>query len=69
MDLRFDFAATKRRLAVVGLTSNIFVNKHSDFLALGFLTGFYVICTLGILSVTPSGVDIIAASIISLRFC
>ena len=36
MDLRFNFAATKRRLAVVGLTSNIFVNKHSDFLALVF---------------------------------
>ena len=40
MDLRFNFAATKRRLATVGLTSNIFVNNHSDFLALGFLTGF-----------------------------
>ena len=43
----------------------MFVNKHSDFLALGFLTGIDVICTLGLLSVTPSGVDIIAASIIS----
>ena len=40
MDLRFNFAATNRRLAVLGLTSNMFVNKHSDFLALGFLTGF-----------------------------
>ena len=40
MVLRFDFAATNRRLAVVGLTSNTFVNKNSDFLALGFLTGF-----------------------------
>ena len=69
MDLRFDFAATKQRLAVLGLTSNMFVNKHSDFLALVFLTGFYAICTLGLLSVTPSGVDSIAASIISLRFC
>ena len=37
MDLRLDFAATNRRLAGVGLTSNMFVNKHSDFLALGFL--------------------------------
>ena len=43
MDLRLDFAATKRLLAVVGLTYNMFVNKHSDFLALGFLTGFDVI--------------------------
>ena len=33
---RFDFAATKLRLAVVGLTFNIYVNKHSDFLALVF---------------------------------
>ena len=40
MDLRFDFSATNRRFAVLGLTSNMFVNKHSDFLALGFLTGF-----------------------------
>ena len=63
------FADTKRRLAVVGLTANIFVNKHSDFLALYFLTGFDVICTLRLLSVTPSGVDSIAASIIYLRFC
>ena len=53
MDLRFNFAATNRRLAVVGLTSNIFVNKHSDFLALGFLTGFDAILTLGLS--TPEG--------------
>ena len=43
MDLRLDFAAPKRRLAVLGRTSNMFVNKHSDFLALGFLTGVDVI--------------------------
>ena len=69
MDLRLDFEAAKRCLAVVGLTANIFVNKHSDFLALGFLTGVDVICTLGLLYVTPYGVDSIAASIIYLRFC
>ena len=40
MDWRFDFAATKQRLAVLGLTSNMFVNKHSDFLALGFFNWF-----------------------------
>ena len=68
MALRLYFAATKRRLAVVGLTANMFVNKHSDFLALGFLTGDDVKCTLGLLSVTSSGVDSIAASRISLRF-
>ena len=43
MDWRFDFAGTKRRLAALGLTSNMFVNKHSDFLALGFLTGVDII--------------------------
>ena len=69
MDLRLDFAATKQRFAVVGLTANLFVNKHSNFLALGFLTGVDVICPLGLLSVTPSGVDSIEGSIISLRFC
>ena len=43
MDLRLDFAATKQRLALLGLTTNMFVNKHIDFLALGFLTRFDVI--------------------------
>ena len=69
MDLRLDFSATKRRLAVVGLTANMFVNKQSDFLALGFLTGVDGIGTLGLLFVNPSGVDSIAASRISLIFC
>ena len=67
MALRLEFAATKRHLAVVGLTANMFVNKHSYFLALGFLTGDDIICTLGLLYMTLSGVDSIAASIISLR--
>ena len=57
MALRFYFAATKRRLAVVDLTSNMFVNKHSDFLALGLLTGVDGICALGLLYVNPYGVD------------
>ena len=68
MDLRLDFSATKLRFAVVGLTSNMFVNEYSDFLALGLLTGDDVICTLGLLSVNLSGVDSIAACRISLRF-
>ena len=68
MALRLDFAATKRSFAVVGLTSNMFVNKHSDFLALCFLTGDYVIYTSGLLFVNPYGVDSIAASRIFLRF-
>ena len=69
MDLRLYFAATKRRFSVLGLTSNMFVNKYSGFLALGFFTGNDSIFTFGMLSVTHSGVDSRAASIISLRFC
>ena len=69
MDLRLEFAATKQRFAVFCLTSNMFVNKHSDFLALVFFTGVDGICTLGLLYVNPSGVDSRAASRISLRFC
>ena len=68
MALRMDFAATKRRFAVVGLTSNMFVNKHSDFLALGLLTNVDGIGTLVLLSVNTYEVDSIAASRISLRF-
>ena len=69
MALRLYFAATKRRFTVLGLTSNIFVNKHNDFLALGFLAGVDGIYTLGLLSMNPSVVDSRAASRISLRFC
>ena len=69
MALRLDFASAKRSFDVVGLTSNMFVNKPSDFLALGFLTGVDGICTLGLLYVNPSGVDSRSASRISLRFC
>ena len=69
MALRMDFSATKKRFAVLGLTSNMFLNKHSDFLALGILTGVDVIYTLGLLSVNPSGVDSISDYRISLRFC
>ena len=56
MDLCLDFAATKGRFYVLGLTSNMFVNKQSGFLETGFLNGVYGICTLGLLSVNPSGV-------------
>ena len=48
MDLRFYFAATKRCFAVFGITYNMLVNKHSDFLALGFFTGVDFIGTLGV---------------------
>ena len=68
MALRLDFVATIQRFAVLGSTSNILVNKYSDFLALGLLTGVYGICTLGLLYVNPSGLDSRAYSRISLRF-
>ena len=69
MALRLDFAATIQRFYVFGLTSNMLVNKHSDFVALGFLTAVDVIGKLGLPYVNPSGVDTIAAYRISLRFC
>ena len=57
-------------ISIVGYwISNMLVKRQSDLLALGFLTGVDVICILGLLSVTHSGVETIAASIISLRFC
>ena len=68
MSLSFDFVAPTQRFSVFFLTSNMLANKHSDFLALGLLTGVDVIGTLGLSSVTPSGFYIIAESRIPLRF-
>ena len=69
MDLSLDFADPTQRFAVLFLTFNMLVNKHSDFLALGFLTGVDVIGKLGLSYVTSSGVDTITASRTPLRFC
>ena len=69
MALRLDFAATKRRFDILVLTSNMFVNKHSYFPALGVLTSDDDICKFVVFSVTPYGVHSIEASRISLRFC
>ena len=69
MDLSFDFAATIQRCAIFDLTSNMFVNKHSALLALGFLTSVDVRGTLGLSSVTPYGVYTIEASKTLFRFC
>ena len=68
MALCLDFSAPTRRFSVLFLTSNMLVKRHSDFLVLGFLTGVDVIGTLVLSSVTPSGVNTIASSRISLRF-
>ena len=69
MALRLDSADPIQCFDVLGLTSDMFVNKHSDFLALAFKTGVDVICKLRLLSVTPSGVYTIAASRMSFMFC
>ena len=69
MDLRLGFAYPIRRFVVLFLTFNMLVNKHSDLLALSFLTGVDVIDTLGMLSVTSPEVDTIVESRISFRFC
>ena len=68
MALSFYFAAPTRRFDVIFLTLNILVNKNSDLLALYFLTGVDVIGTLGLSSVTYSGVDTVAAYRISVSF-
>ena len=68
MALSFYFEATIRHFAVFGLTSKMLVNKHSDYLALGFFNCVDFIGSLGLLSETPYVFDTISASRISLRF-
>ena len=60
MALCFDFAAPTQRFAVFFLIINILVNKHSYFLALGFLTYVWVIRKLGLTSMNSSGVETIS---------
>ena len=43
------------------------VNRHSDFQAVGFLDVVDIMGDIGLLSVNPSGVETIAASIIFLN--
>ena len=69
MDLCFDFTAPTRCFDVLFSTSNMLVNKQSDFLALGFLTFVWVIRKLGLIFVIYSGVDTISAPIIPFGFC
>ena len=54
MALRFYFADSTWRIAVLFLTSNLLVNKHSDILALGLLTVVCVTLKPGLISVTSS---------------
>ena len=64
--LRFDLAAHNRWKAVLGLTSNVSGNLWRDFLTLCCFTGTYGPDEIGLLSVNPSVVDTMAASIIAL---
>ena len=67
--LRFDLAAPTQRVADFFFPSNLLVKRHSDFLSLGLFTGVGVMGDLVMLSVNPSGVEIIASSRISLNCC
>ena len=57
IDLIFDLAAMTRRVAVLFFKSNMLVKRHSDFIALGLLTGVDVMRDMGLLSVNNSGVE------------
>ena len=67
--LPFYLADLTRRIAFFFFASNMLLKRHSNFLALGFLTGVGVKGYLGLLLVNLSGVENIAASIISLNCC
>ena len=67
--LRFDLAAPTLQVVVLFFTSNMLVKSHSSFLALGLLTGVYVMGDMVLLLVHPSGVETIADSRISLNWC
>ena len=64
-----DLSAPTCWSAVFFFIPNMLVKTHSDFLALRFLTGVYVMGYMELLSVNPSGVETISASIISLNIC
>ena len=67
--LRFVLVAPILQIEVLCLTSNFFANLRSDFLVLIFLLDTYVLGVIGLLSVHPSGVETIYASIIALCCC
>ena len=59
MALRLAFVAPTRRFAVLFLTYNMLVKRHSDFLLLGFLTGVDVKGRIGLSSVSSYDIDTI----------
>ena len=67
ISLRSDLAAPTQQIVVIFFTYNMLVKIHSGFLALSLLTGVEFMVYLILLSVKPSGVETIAASIISLN--
>ena len=65
IDLRLDLAAPTWRVAVLFFTYNMLVKRHSDFLAIGFLTGVDVMGYTGLSLVNILGVETTLASIMT----
>ena len=57
--MRFDLEDPTRQVAVFFFMSYMVVKRHSDFLALSFLTDVDVMGDMGLLSVNPSVVEVI----------
>ena len=64
--LQFALAVPKLQTELLCLTSNVSINRQSNFSALVFLLDKYVLGVIRMLLVHPSGVETISASIISL---
>ena len=65
----FDLAAQKLRAAVSGFTSHVYKNYWSVFIVVWFFTVTYCLGDIVLLSVNPSGVETIHASIMALYCC
>ena len=67
--LRLNLVAPTRQISVFFFTSNMLVKRHSDFIALGFLTSAGVMGYMGLLLINPSVIDTTASSSISFNCC
>ena len=67
--LELRFSRSNSTVISFFVTSKMLVNRHGDFRGLGFLIGVDVMGDIWLLLVNPSGVEIIAASIISFNCC
>ena len=66
MALHLDLAALNLRTHILCLKSNVSENGQNHFIALGLLVRSYSLGVIGLLSLHPSGVEKMAASIIAL---